>query len=269
MPRVIPALLALALPLSAHAEEPSGRLLLEAPVQAEPAAGWGELAWSPDGTRLSAARPGLDELVVIDLDDGAIAALAVPGDAPGVFRHSWAPDGAGLRVASRGGRQAAVLPLSGGALEQRGWDASADPWAWAERDDIVVRQDGQQRRVTQGEDRFYDPVLSADGGMVAFSGLVSGLHVMVLGSGELWHLGSGRWPSWHPDGWLVFERNHDDGRALAGADLYAWHRQLEQPLALTAGAALERFPVVSPDGGRVAYLQDGAIVVARLREVAP
>jgi Tol biopolymer transport system component len=147
----------------------------------------------------------------------------------------------------------------------------AEPCVWAQRDDIWLRADGQERRLTQGEDRFYDPVLSPDGRRVAFSGLITGLHVMELDSGELAHLGPGRWPAWHPRGaLLVFERNSDDGHGLTSAELMLWWRGLDRPRVLIAGPdTLDRAPTFSPDGRQLAWLRDGEVWVARVTEVAP
>ena len=270
MPRLLALSLVCLLPVSASAVELSPWLSLDEPRVVAAPAGWGELAWSPDGGRLSIHQPEQGGFQVLELGTAALSAVSLPAAAPAVFRHGWAADGAGLRLASRGGEDALVVSLR----ETPVVTARAqhqDAWAWAERDDIVVRIDGERRRVTQGEDRFYDPVLSPDGRQVVFSGLVSGLHVLDLDSGELWHLGAGRWPGWHPSGdWLVFERDSDDGVDLTGADLYVWHPRLAQPTPLLSTAdVLERYPTISPDGAWLAYLQDGAVVLARLTEVAP
>jgi hypothetical protein len=143
-----------------------------------------------------------------------------------------------------------------------------EPCVWAQRDDIWWRSGGRERRLTQGEDRFYDPVLSPDGRRVAFSGLITGLHVMDLDSGELSHLGPGRWPAWHPQrAVLVFERNRDDGHQLTHAELSLWSPALDRPRPLLDHAAhLDRAPCFSPDGRQLAWLRDGEVWVA---EVAP
>ncbi len=217
-----------------------GQLILDDARPITSSAGWGELAWSPDGAELSAHGPG--GLWVLSLEGGEPQPVpAEPGEP--IFRHRWP------------GAPAAV----------------AQATAYAQRDDIWLQDTEGARRLTQGEDRFYDPVLSPDGQRVVFSGLVTGLHVMDLRTGALSHLGSGRWPSWRPDGsWLVFERDRDDGHRLTQADLLLWSPGLAMPLPLTASShSLDRFPAFSPDGSRLAWVRDGVVHVAQVREVAP
>jgi len=212
-------------------------LALEAPRSIAPAAGWGEIAWSAAGDRLSVSGEGGLWLLPLAGGEPTPAAVAAPG-----FRHAFP------------GEPAATPALH----------------AEARRDDIWVIDGDDARRVTQGEDRFYDPVLSPDGAFVAFSGLVTGLHVIELGSGEVTHLGVGRWPSWHPSGGLVFERNADDGHHLVQADLLQWHPGLAAPeLLLASTGHLDTFPSLSPDGRHIAWLRDGAVHLAALVEVTP
>jgi hypothetical protein len=228
----------LCLPALAWAAEPPVAITLVDAHAVTRAGAYGELAWSPDARKISVHGHG--GLWVVDLHGAPLErATGDLGVAP--FRHRF-PD--------------SPAP------------AADAPQAWAQRDDIWVRHDGVERRLTQGEDRFYDPVLSPDGARVAFSGLASGLHVMDLRSGALEHLGSGRWPGWHPDGWLVFERDTDDGHDLVEADLRLWHPALGRSIPLTVSAeTLDRFPSFSPDGAQLAWIRDGALWVADVREV--
>lgn len=236
-----PHLLLACLPALVGADGP-----LEPPVlgEARPlteAAAWGELAWSPDGHQLSIHGEG--GLWTLSLQGGALEPVD-GSEGQVVFRHRWPGSPA----------PAAELPA-----------------VRAQRDDIWLRSGGQERRLTQGEDRFYDPVLSPDGQRVAFSGLVTGLHVLDLSSGTLTHLGAGRWPSWHPEGtWLVFERNADDGHDLTEAELLLWHPHMDAAQPLTDDpATMDRFPAFSPDGDQLAWVRDGAVWLAPIERVAP
>jgi hypothetical protein len=236
----MPLLALLCLPALAWGSEPPTTIAL---VDARPltqVSDWGELAWSPDSRQLSVHNQG--GVWIVDPDGAPLLSGALDLGAP-PFRHRF---------------PGSPEPVA---------DA---PAVWAQRDDIWLREGGAERRLTQGEDRFYDPVLSPDGRRVAFSGLVTGLHVLDLQTGRLAHLGSGRWPGWHPDGWLVFERNADDGHHLTEADLWLWHPRLATPLGLTSSPeTIDRFPAFSPDGSQLAWVRDGAIWVAGVREVGP
>jgi len=235
----LPIALILTLPIGLALASPApGGLSLTEPHAVSAVADWGELAWSPSGDGLSAHGQG--GLWLLSLDGGEPQPVLDPAGRP-TFRHRWpgAP--------------------------------AVEPAVYARRDDIWLRGDDGDRRLTQGQDRFYDPVLSPDGGRVVFSGLVTGLHIMDLGSGELTHLGTGRWPTWHPDSdHLVFERNLDDGHVLTQADLLLWSPALSAPEVLTATPEhLDRFPTFSPDGSSLAWVRDGAVHVARVVGVAP
>ncbi len=260
------ALLLLSLVGAVSAAEPSSLLTLDEARPIAEAAAWGELAWSPDASRISALGEG--GLWILPLEGGE--PQPAPALWPAVFRHGWASEPERLRVGPRGDKPEVAVELATGRSVSPGWEPS-EPRALARRDDIWLVAEGEERRLTQGEDRFFDPVVSPDGRWLAFSGLVTGLHVMDLQSGRLWHLGSGRWPSWHPDGdWLAFERNTDDGLRLTGAELLLWHPTLGAPLALTDDAgSQDRFPTFSPDGGQLAWVRDGAVWVARVVEVTP
>jgi len=235
----LPIVLILTLPIGLALASPvPGGLSLTELHAVSAAADWGELAWSPAGDGLSAHGQG--GLWLFSLDGGEPLPVLAPPVGP-VFRHRWpgAP--------------------------------ASEPTVYAQRDDIWLRVADGDRRLTQGEDHFYDPVLSPDGDRVVFSGLVTGLHIMDIRSGDLTHLGAGRWPTWHPGSdHLVFERNRDDGHALTQAELLMWSPALSAPVTLTASPAhLDRFPTFSPDGSSLAWVRDGAVHVARVVGVAP
>ena len=219
-------------------------------------------AWSLDGRSISFSGPGHRGLSLVSLA-GELQRLASPEALSG-FRHRWLDQPPRILLPARGTQAARVLETDGSLL-----DARYQPLVRAQRDDIWLATSEGSLRLTQGEDRFFDPQLSPDGRWLAFVGLASGLHVMDLQRDMLHHLGPGGRPAWSPDSaWLVFERTQDDGARLTAADLWAWSVQGRSALALSSSDdAQERHPAVSPDGTMLAFVRDGAIWVGALREV--
>ena len=222
-------------------------------------------AWSPDGNTVSVSGPRARGLYAVPSMGGEIRTLAGPEQIGG-YRHRWLDQPARILVPGRGAHPAQELPATGGDVRERdGW---TEP-AMARDDDIFLRQPSRDLRLTQGEDRFFDPVLSADGTRVAFVGLATGIHVMDVERREMVHLGTGTRPCWTPDGaWVVFERTADDGHRLESSQLLAYSVARDETVALTDGTAVDRHPAVSPDGTRLAFIRDGALFVAALAEVA-
>ena len=226
-------------------------------------------AWSEDGTRVSFSGPGYRGLYDVAVDGGEVREIVAP-DKRTWFRHGWQDDRVvrpvlgqqpGLEVTPHDGvvRVLNANPLAGPRLELR-------------RDDVVWVDGAEERWLTHGEDRFCDPVASLDWSQVAVVGLQTGVHVLDTDTGEaLAHAGPGTSPAWHPDGGLlVFERTEDDGYQLTAGDLWALDLDAEQIRPLTATAAIEQHPAVSPDGTRVAFIRDGAVWVSALgEEVSP
>jgi gamma-glutamyltranspeptidase len=118
-----------------------------------------------------------------------------------------------------------------------------------------------------------DPAFSPDGGRVAFAadrGVGFDIFVATLKDGAVTPVttaaGDERWPSWTPDGRLVFAARALRG-ARPGADPGArWDLQIVQPMPgspawqaptpLTLTADDETYPRVSPDGSLVAYVSE-------------
>jgi len=218
-------------------------------------AGYADPAWSEDGAFISVAGEGSRGLYVIPSGGGDVQPIADPADVV-AFRHRW--EGGVIVAPARGASPALqVSPRDGTVQELPQWE----PPVWVERDDVFVRIDGEEVRVTQGEDRFIDPLMSPDRAHVAFVGLTTGVHVIELETRTIAHLGAGTRPAWSSDSaYVLFERTEDDGANVTGADLWCWSESTGETTPLTSTPdAIERYPAVSPDGAKVAFVRDGGL----------
>lgn len=220
--------------------------------------------WSDDGRLLTATGPRYRGLLVLD-PAGNSPPSPLFGDGASFWRHAWSgTPGDPVRVLERSLEPGYTLSPPTG---QR--TLSPPPVAFTDGDDVFLRTPDGVRRLTTGEDRFFEPVPSPDGTLLAFVGLATGVHLLDPATGRIVHGGPGTHPSWTPDGsWLLFERVTDDGHDVTDGDLWALHQE-GRLVRLTRGPAIDRHPAVSPDGTRVAFLRDGRVVVADLQEVAP
>ncbi len=126
----------------------------------------------------------------------------------------------------------------------------------------LVRTD-TDRVISEGDDRYYHPVLSPDGRTVVYEGLVTGIHVADIEHGT--HAGPirGNHPAWLPDSsGFVFDRVRDDGTRLVAGDLYLYRLSSGRVTRLTdTPDRIETHPAVSPDGRHVAFEADGVVYV--------
>lgn len=218
---------------------------------------------APRGGRV-ALGAGFDALQLVSLDDGAVETLA-QGERVG-FAPVWSDDGA--RVGYRAPSQTdTAVPMfwrdmhgSVAPPPQRGAHAFAD------EDDRIVWQRGAERTVLAPPgDRYFAPRASPDGEFVVFRGLATGLYLYAHSTQRLVSLGEGGHARFSPDSaLLVFERLEDDGHAIVAGSLRI--TDLHDEAFITApltSEGLARAPSLDAEG-RVAYLQDGALVVAQM-----
>lgn len=255
--------------------------------------------WSPDGRRVAWVDGGSVRAV-----DGVGAGEVLLTDPSGsVGAPSWAPDGR-MAWQDRGRRLildgAPVPPPAGGDPE--GEDHFPFPVRWTADGGFIHTADGAIRvRDAQGNhirdipfraalelDRpvpvanlrrldapgprpargIFAPVLSPDGEQVAFTAL-NDLWVMPLG-GEPVRLTEDRhieWiPSWAPDGGSIWFNSDRHGNGLP--EMYSIDLETRDITRRTdlPGTRMV-FPVLSPDGSRVAYI-DGADQSLRVIDLA-
>lgn len=256
---VISAMTALccAWPVPSRAQPATPLDLVELERLTEPH-GYLDPSWSTDGRNLSFSGPRYHGIFAIPADGGPVERLA--GDDIPSFRQRWL--GSGQLLVPQRPHKPALLVSSGIAVE----DGDRGEPVFAMRDDIYVRHSRGDRRLTHGNDRFFDPVLSPDGAQAAFVGLETGIWIASVEGDDLRCLGPGTHPTWSPDGrWLLYERTDDDGHQITDSDLMAHAVDSTTTLQLTdTPDAIEMHPSVSPDGTRLAFVRDGAIWIGGL-----
>jgi gamma-glutamyltranspeptidase len=178
----------------------------------------------------------------------ASAALQLPGAAQtaitGLQDPDWAPDGKRIAV----------------SYVDRIWTMNADG-----------RQPKALTATAAPVER--EPVWSPDGARIAFAGSRGegfDIHVATVRTGAVSVVtsmpGDERWPSWTPDGRLVFAHRDDEPQGRRADPSLQWDLFIVSPVAgsdawqapqpLTQTTDNETSPRVSPDGERVVFVSD-------------
>jgi dipeptidyl aminopeptidase/acylaminoacyl peptidase len=219
--------------------------------------------FAPDGRQLLVTGVRLRGLYLAPLSGGAVRRLS---DEEGAGVHArFRPDGAIEYRAMRVGQRRDLIVGQDGAV--RGVSALAAPVAQAVDERIYVRAAAGAWREVGSGDRFFAPLVSPDGGKVAFQGLTTGIYIHDRSSGATVHVGPGTAPAWSPDGSrLVYEVTEDDGHEIVASELHLYDLASRRDRRLTVTEdRIERRPGFSPDGQQIAFDDDtGRIWIARL-----
>ncbi len=177
---------------------------------------------------------------------------------------------AGIETRTRDGR-IVVFRDPAGARERVETGRTYDPkvgagpvHAYHEDDAVHLVRDGQDVVISDGQDRYFAPVVSPDGRYVVYEGLVTGLRVYEVSAGRTVLVGRGNHPAWLPDSsGLLYDVTEDDGVRLIAGDLWAFFVGSDRAVRLTDTPDLiETHPAPSPDGRLVAFESEGTIYVA-------
>jgi Tol biopolymer transport system component len=196
----------------------------ECPVQGLP--GYGDPAWSPDGSRLVFLRApgkGDGDLFIVGAD--GFAAERVLEGWPG-RETTWSPDGTRLAYYSQ----------QDGAIH-------------------VMNLDGSQDHRISDSNATGDPAWSPYGSAIAFTARDEGGAIFVVrpdGSGLRQVTappGSDFDAAWSPDGTRIAFIRTDDG----DADVYTMRPDGTQIRRLTDDSAFDEDPTWSPDGSKIAF----------------
>jgi Tol biopolymer transport system component len=275
----------------------AGEIRLLQPTALTRAGGFLGARMAPGSGLIACSREGFDRLYLIEPGSAPRELLA---DELSGYGFAWAPDGRRLyvRVRRDGAMRILTVDLNGRAtplgpayrrlslpLVRGGWVQALargedrprtlveglrrrpEVHFVAARDDrIVVWTRSGMQTVSDAEDRYFNPRLSPDGRRVCFEGLVTGLHVVDLRSGEHRRLGPGNEPAWAPDSrHIVFALPLDDSERITASELYLADAETGAitPLTATPGR-LERRPSVTPDGRELLFDAGGVIYRAPL-----
>jgi acylaminoacyl-peptidase len=191
--------------------------------------------WSPDGTRLAyvSAAEGSPQLYVRWMDSGQTALLTNLTNAPGAI--AWSPDGKSIAFTQ-------FVPSSKPPLASPPEKPEGASWAPPVKvvDSVIYRADGEGF-LDQGFNHVF--IVSAEGGSAR-----------QLTDGDFNDSGP---LSFTPDGRrLVFSANRGADWELDPIESEVFSVDLEtlELKQLTSRDGPDNFPVVSPDGRRIAYL---------------
>lgn len=232
--------------------------------------------WSPDGTRLSFSKEKFDTLFVADMDQKSLKTL-VQGPFVG-YAAKWSADSRHLYFRQLGQEFTAPLTQAvtlDGKSVQSVFRSSLDEVLRlsVKNDQIYVEQKSAQAiyfnsptLITDQKDQYFAPVLSPDGKFVCFEGIVSGIYIMHLETGEKIHVGRGNHPVWSFDSqFIVFDKTEDDGQQLTGGELFLYDLSSNEIIQLTdTQHIIEQHPALSPDNSKVAFDAGGAIFVGTM-----
>ncbi len=224
--------------------------------------------WSPVGLDIAFTKTDMASLWISGTQPGGGARMLSndPGAGDG---FGWNLDGMSLRARAPDGRFADVL------ITGERYPALERTARVFERDGRIFLHpegDGEAVAVSGPEDEFHSPVLSPDETKVVFEGRETGIYMAAADGSRILRVGTGEQPSWLPDSsGIVYSRAvYDDEGPVDGDLWYASAEGRERTNITNSPGTLETHPNVSPDGQRIAYVNDGAVWVARLvRDAAP
>lgn len=188
----------------------------------------GDPSVSPDGSRIvfSSDRTGQSQLYVMQADGSGLRQLT--SDSAGAYSGRWSPDGAQIVYCTKG------------AAEQI----------------VVIRPDGQGRRVVIETPGAQSPSWRHDGRVLFTAGVFPNLHIQTIDSA-----GTDRRAVMPDSGFTYDAAQSPDGKTIAfvrgirgqGVRVYLMNADGSNQRRLTTGLDNEERPAWSPDGRSLAF----------------
>jgi Tol biopolymer transport system component len=222
--------------------------------------------WSPDGLDVLLTKAKYSGLYLVSPDGSDMRKIS---DGQGIgYKAKWSEDGTKILYKEDGEYKA--VDLSGEEVDFEENEFGLNSLVSSVDDNIFYSnpETGQEERLTNGEDAFFDPQLSPEGDLVAYQGLSSGLHIKDLQTGEIIDLGQGNGVQWTPSGeGVIYSYTQDDGHEVIAGDLYYASADGSGIYNITdTPDIIELNPTISPDGKQVTYEVDGQVFTADLIE---
>ena len=237
--------------------------------------GFGEPAWSPDGTRIASIVwwihiPSyfLEMALSIQSPDGGPSSSCFFWYAQS--RPAWSPDG--REIAFCQGNVLSCVPAdsctypdfrlvvqASGPVAEPAWSPDGTRIAFSTGGDIAVvpAAGGVAQPLISSSGLDIQPAWSPDGIWLAFASTRSGnSHIFIApaAGGEARQLTNGgandTWPTWSPDGRFIAFASDRDG----GNHVWSVPAAGGVPVQVTRGGDTETAPAWSPDGMRIAFL---------------
>ncbi|MGC8740132.1 MAG: TolB family protein [Candidatus Sumerlaeaceae bacterium] len=215
--------------------------------------------WSPLGLDIAFTRA--DRAGIWIAGPNTSEARQISDDKLGDLDFSWTPDGMQLYITAIDRRPVALM------LTGERYPAPEMPKRVYEREGniYVLDEEGTPWRITSSQDRFTDPKLSPDERLVVYTAMETGLYISTVDGKKTINVGKGENPSWLPDSsGIVYDIPLSDGLTIIDGDLwFAAADGSERSNLTNTPGIVESYPAVSPDGGRIAFVAEGAVYVGK------